>query len=77
MTYSSALIRPRNDLRARRPPNIVRWPRTPALARKTHVLEIGCGWGGFAELPPREIGCRVTGLTISREQQILAKARIH
>lgn len=41
-----------------------------------HVLEIGCGWGGFAEFAAREIGCRVTGLTISREQHDFAKARI-
>jgi cyclopropane-fatty-acyl-phospholipid synthase len=40
------------------------------------VLEIGCGWGGFAEFAAREIGCRVTGLTISREQFDFAERRI-
>ena len=30
-----------------------------------HVLEIGCGWGGFAEYAAAERGLRVTGLTIS------------
>ena len=30
-----------------------------------HVLEIGCGWGGFAEYAAGECGLRVTGLTIS------------
>jgi len=34
-----------------------------------HVLEIGCGWGGFAEFAARERGLRVTGLTISREDK--------
>ncbi|MHA6347585.1 class I SAM-dependent methyltransferase [Roseivivax sp. CAU 1761] len=41
-----------------------------------HVLEIGCGWGGFAEYAARERGLRVTGLTISREQYDFARARI-
>jgi len=41
-----------------------------------HVLEIGCGWGGFAEYAARERGLRVTGLTISREQFDYARARI-
>lgn len=41
-----------------------------------HVLEIGCGWGGFAELLATEFGCSVTGVTISNEQAAYAKARI-
>jgi len=41
-----------------------------------HVLEIGCGWGGFAEYAARERGLRVTGLTISREQFNYAVERI-
>ncbi len=41
-----------------------------------HVLEIGCGWGGFAEYAARERGLKITGLTISREQYDYAVARI-
>ncbi len=41
-----------------------------------HVLEIGCGWGGFAEYAAKERGLRVTGLTISREQHDYAVERI-
>lgn len=41
-----------------------------------HVLEIGCGWGGFAEYAAGERGLRVTGLTISREQHDYAVERI-
>ena len=41
-----------------------------------HVLEIGCGWGGFAEYAARERGLKVTGLTISREQYDYAVDRI-
>jgi cyclopropane-fatty-acyl-phospholipid synthase len=41
-----------------------------------HVLEIGCGWGGFAEYAARERGLKVTGLTISKEQYAYAVERI-
>ncbi len=41
-----------------------------------HVLEIGCGWGGFAEYAAKERGLRVTGLTISQEQFNYAVDRI-
>ena len=41
-----------------------------------HVLEIGCGWGGFAEYAAKERGLKVTGLTISKEQLEYAKKRI-
>ena len=41
-----------------------------------HVLEIGCGWGGFAEYAAKERGLRVTGLTISEEQFKYASERI-
>jgi cyclopropane-fatty-acyl-phospholipid synthase len=41
-----------------------------------HVLEIGCGWGGFAEVAAKEYGARVTGLTISDEQLAYARERM-
>ncbi len=41
-----------------------------------HVLEIGCGWGGFAEYAAKERGLRVTGLTISKAQHDYAVARM-
>ncbi|MEL7182503.1 MAG: cyclopropane-fatty-acyl-phospholipid synthase family protein [Pseudomonadota bacterium] len=41
-----------------------------------HVLEIGCGWGGFAEYAARERGLKVTGLTLSKEQLKYARERI-
>ena len=41
-----------------------------------HVLEIGCGWGGFALEAVRRTGCRVTGITISDEQHRLATQRV-
>ena len=41
-----------------------------------HILEIGCGWGGFAEYAAKERGLKVTGLTISEEQFKYARERI-
>lgn len=41
-----------------------------------HILEIGCGWGGFAEYAAKERGLKVTGLTISKEQFKYAQQRI-
>ena len=46
------------------------------LRPEHELLEIGCGWGGFAEFAAREIGCRVTGITISKEQLAFARERI-
>jgi cyclopropane-fatty-acyl-phospholipid synthase len=50
--------------------------RELAVDASHHVLEIGCGWGGFAEYAARTRGCRVTGVTISREQLAYARERI-
>lgn len=41
-----------------------------------HVLEIGTGWGSFAILAVQKTGCRITSLTLSKEQKLLAEERI-
>ena len=41
-----------------------------------HLLEIGCGWGGLAEIAARDYGVRVTGLTLSSEQKAYAEQRL-
>jgi cyclopropane-fatty-acyl-phospholipid synthase len=41
-----------------------------------HVLEIGTGWGGFALHAAARYGCRVTTVTLSRQQLELARERI-
>ena len=40
-----------------------------------HVLDVGCGWGGFAQFAAERYGARVTGITVSREQAEVARER--
>ncbi len=46
------------------------------ITKDCHVLEIGCGWGGFAIHAATTIGCRVTGVTLSVEQLEYARERV-
>jgi len=50
--------------------------RKLALAPTDRVLEIGCGWGGFAIHAASHYGCHVTATTLSRQQYDFARARI-
>ena len=50
--------------------------RSLRLLPTDHVLEIGTGWGGWSLHAAQTYGCRVTTVTISREQYDLARARI-
>ncbi|NNG05261.1 MAG: class I SAM-dependent methyltransferase [Inquilinus sp.] len=79
MTYSSAVFdRPEagSDLSAAQHRKYQALARRMGLAADHHVLEIGCGWGGFAEFAAGEVGAQVTGITISREQHDFARRRI-
>lgn len=77
MTYSSGLYEQAgDDLATAQARKYQRLAERIGLTPASHVLEIGCGWGGFADFAAREIGCRVTGLTISREQFDYASARM-
>ena len=87
MTYSSALFAekplgggadvdptssPTEDLAAAQ---VRKWDRLLDLLQpgsQDHLLEIGCGWGGFAIHAAREVGCRVTGVSLSEEQHAWA-----
>jgi cyclopropane-fatty-acyl-phospholipid synthase len=77
MTYSSALFSGvGEDLATAQKRKYEALAHKLQIGPEHHVLEIGCGWGGFAEYAAREIGCRVTGLTISREQFDYATRRM-
>jgi cyclopropane-fatty-acyl-phospholipid synthase len=87
MTYSSALFgdgrdasqaSARDDFAALPDAQQAKYARVLdrlALPAGSRVLEIGCGWGGFAEAAARR-GLAVTGLTLSREQHDLAQERV-
>jgi len=82
MTYSSALFKGETAIAgtaALERAQIAKYERildelapTPAA----HILEIGCGWGGFAEYAARTRGVRVTGITLSPAQLHDAQARV-
>lgn len=77
MTYSSALFSGQGEtLRDAQQNKYASICDRMDLKRGDHVLEIGCGWGGFAEYAIRERGARVTGLTLSREQHDYARKRL-
>jgi cyclopropane-fatty-acyl-phospholipid synthase len=78
MTYSSALFQKdaQQSLEAAQQAKYASMVDQMGVGPGDHVLEIGCGWGGFAEYAARERGLRVTGLTISQEQFNYAKERI-
>ena len=77
MAYSSALFRNAQESLGEAQQNKYA-AVCDQLALKTgdHILEIGCGWGGFAEYAIRERGVRITGLTLSREQHDFARRRL-
>lgn len=77
MAYSGAVYRGPEDTLA-----LAQVNKFEGLCRKLelkpsdHLLEIGSGWGGFAIHAAARHGCRVTTITLSKEQQTLAESRI-
>jgi cyclopropane-fatty-acyl-phospholipid synthase len=77
MTYSSALFRTgQESLEKAQTQKYASMVDQMGAQPGDHVLEIGCGWGGFAEYAAKERGLRVTCLTISKEQYNYAVERI-
>lgn len=77
MTYSSALFRSgQESLEKAQEQKYESMVDRMGAKPGDHVLEIGCGWGGFAEYAAGRRGLRVTGLTISRAQYDYAVERI-
>ena len=77
MTYSSAIFTTgQENLEAAQRAKYASMVDQMGAKAGDHVLEIGCGWGGFAEYAARERGLKVTALTISQAQYDFAVARI-
>tara|TARA_B100001123_G_scaffold412321_1_gene509470 strand:- start:1022 stop:2251 length:1230 start_codon:yes stop_codon:yes gene_type:complete len=77
MSYSSAIFDNEDEgleLAQRR--KYLRLAKKLGLKEGETVLEIGCGWGGFAEIAAQEFKCKVVGVTLSTEQATYAKARM-
>jgi cyclopropane-fatty-acyl-phospholipid synthase len=77
MTYSSALFETRDEpLADAQKRKYRRLAKKLELEPGDRVLEIGCGWGGFAEVAAGEFGSHVICLTLSEEQAKYARGRI-
>lgn len=76
MTYSSALFKNADDtLLQAQTEKYRRVLKQLNTAPDAHILEIGCGWGGFAEYAAQH-GAQVTGLTLSHAQLDFAQQRM-
>lgn len=77
MTYSSALFREAGESLSQAQMNKLDSMLDQArVGPQDHLLEIGCGWGSLAIRAARTRGCRVSGVTLSREQLDFADERI-
>src|SRR5688572_24623166 len=76
MTYSAARFDGADALEAAQREKYAALARLIALQPSHRLLEIGCGWGGFAEFAAKEVGARVTGITISPAQLEFARERV-
>lgn len=77
MTYSSAYFSyPEQPLAEAQHNKYLMLCEKAGIQRGDHVLEIGTGWGGFAIYAAKNYGCRVTTVTISKEQLEMAQRRV-
>jgi cyclopropane-fatty-acyl-phospholipid synthase len=77
MTYSSAIYeRGDNDLAAAQRRKYENLANSMEIAPGHTLLEIGCGWGGFAEYTAKKYDVKMVGLTISKEQFDYARERM-
>ena len=77
MTYSSAVFDSEtDDLTTAQLNKYKRLAELADIQPDDRVLEIGCGWGGFAKFVSKHIGAHVTGITISQAQLAYANASL-
>ena len=78
LTYSSAIFENENQLLSEAQNN--KYQKLINLIKpkdNSKVLEIGCGWGGFAEYFGKKYNAKLDCITISKKQYDFAKERIH
>ena len=77
MTYSSAIFAvPGDPLEMAQEHKVRLLLDRLALEPGQSLLEVGCGWGGLAEIAARDYGVHVTGLTLSSEQKAYCDGRL-
>ncbi|MBU1534927.1 DUF1365 family protein, partial [Myxococcota bacterium] len=77
MMYSSAQFKdPQWSLERAQQYRIGKFIKKLRLTAADHLLEIGCGWGGFAVAAAKTTGCRVTAVTISEAQASYVRQRV-
>ena len=77
MTYSSAIFNNKSiELEAAQNNKYKKLAELSAIKNGDQILEIGCGWGGFAEFIGNNYDCNLTAVTISKEQYEYTKKRI-
>jgi len=77
MSYSSALFEsPSQGLVDAQQAKYHRLAGAVGLKSGARIIEIGCGWGGFAETAARDYDSDVLGLTLSGEQKTFAQERL-
>ena len=79
MTYSCAFFSRSNDhgsLEAAQEAKLELTCRKLALEPGQRVLDVGCGWGGFAIHAASRHGVSVMGITLSEPQAVLARERV-
>ena len=75
MVYTCGYWRGASDLEAAQEAKLDLVCRKIGLRPGMKVLDLGCGWGGFAVFAAERYGAEVTGYTVSAEQAALAKER--
>jgi cyclopropane-fatty-acyl-phospholipid synthase len=76
MTYSCAIFEKGMNLKQAQLNKYKRICEKLELKKQDHILEIGTGWGGFAEYVKKNYGNKITTITISKKQFDFAKQRL-
>ena len=75
MNYSCGYWKRAKDLDGAQEDKLELICRKIKLEKGMRVLDIGCGWGGFARYAAQRHGIQVIGITVSKEQASIAKER--
>ena len=75
MTYTCGYWKDADNLNAAQEAKLDLVCRKVGLQPGMRVLDVGCGWGSFAGFAAEHYGVEVVGVTVSKEQIELGRAR--